>query len=265
MTYQDLIQTYKQGANNLIQLHKLLSKQLIKMKVIESDGTINGDIPSFTQLIHSINRNNIRAIYNIETPNQPIEIIPFQSELDIENYFKFYTKNEQNNIHVNKSLTSYNLFLAERLQYYRDYLIYHLTNMGVDPYHINETHSLEDLILLLNEIEVKKGTYIKWLDEDLHTNINNILNIQIFDDKNNDRIFYGTIKLYERSNCIGEYDITDDITYTPPIQGLHTYTIEYVNNNLYDSSTITKTIDVKYASQREGFQYIPNLQLQNDE
>lgn len=243
MNAERLLNTYIETTNNIQQLSQILKKKIINLEIVDDISELE---KNFTTLIHYISTENIQNVYDTNIVND-IPLFPS---------FTKYT-----------TLTSFNIQLAQVLIYYRDYLIYQLERMGVNPVLINETHNLYDLILLLDKIKIRYKIYITWEDDLLHTNINNTLNIQIYEQRNNNRILQGQIEIWENDHKYATYDLAqDDLQLRINTQGIHQYTIKYLENNQYCSATLTKDIQVDYGNPYGHTSFLLEAELdQNDD
>ena len=245
MTAADVVNEYIAIINKLEELRLLLKKKLIQLKAIDSSGLIDGENVTFPKLLTKVNPTNINSITNKQLPNQPVDLTDdFVTDFKINGSF-----NSQ------YSIENFNSLLIDKFNFYREYLMYQLENMGVSKNEINQAITIKNLILLLDKVDkIKTIDNITCDDTTIYINQNNILDVYIYDETGIE-VKKGTLEIYENGTCIYSGNIGEEVIITPTTIGEHTYNFKYVNKDKNTNTTINKyitselfsiTIDVIY-------------------
>ena len=140
MTAADVVNEYIAIINKLEELRLLLKKKLIQLKAIDSSGLIDGENVTFPKLLTKVNPTDINSITNKQLPNQPVDLTDdFVTDFKINGSF-----NSQ------YSIEDFNSLLIDKFNFYREYLMYQLENMGVSKNEINQAITIKNLILPLD-------------------------------------------------------------------------------------------------------------------
>ena len=257
MTAADVVNEYIAIINKLEELRLLLKKKLIQLKAIDSSGLIDGENVTFPKLLTKVNPTDINSITNKQLPNQPVDLTDdFVTDFKINGSF-----NSQ------YSIEDFNSLLIDKFNFYREYLMYQLENMGVSKNEINQAITIKNLILLLDKVDkIKTIDNITCDDTTIYINQNNILNVYIYDETGIE-VKKGTLEIYENGTCIYSGNIGEEVIITPTTIGEHTYNFKYVNKDKNTNTTINKyitselfsiTIDVIYPP-LEGFFTLQNI------
>lgn len=257
MTAADVVNEYIAIINKLEELRLLLKKKLIQLKAIDSSGLIDGENVTFPKLLTKVNPTDINSITNKQLPNQPVDLTDdFVTDFKINGSF-----NSQ------YSIEDFNSLLIDKFNFYREYLMYQLENMGVSKNEINQAITIKNLILLLDKVDkIKTIDNITCDDTIIYINQNNILNVYIYDETGIE-VEKGTLEIYENGTCIYSENIGKEVIITPTTIGEHTYNFKYVNKDKNTNTTINKyitselfsiTIDVIYPP-LEGFFTLQNI------
>lgn len=245
MTVADVVNEYIAIINKLEELRLLLKKKLIQLKAIDSSGLIDGENVTLPKLLTKVNPTDINSITNKQLPNQPVDLTDdFVTDFKINGSF-----NSQ------YSIEDFNSLLIDKFNFYREYLMYQLENMGVSKNEINQAITIKNLILLLDKVDkIKTIDNITCDDTTIYINQNNILDIYIYDETGIE-VEKGTLEIYENGTCIYSENIGEEVIITPTTIGEHTYNFKYVNKDKNTNTTINKyitselfsiTIDVIY-------------------
>lgn len=245
MTVADVVNEYIAIINKLEELRLLLKKKLIQLKAIDSSGLIDGENVTFPKLLTKVNPTDINSITNKQLPNQPVDLTDdFVTDFKINGSF-----NSQ------YSIEDFNSLLIDKFNFYREYLMYQLENMGVSKNEINQAITIKNLILLLDKVDkIKTIDNITCDDTTIYINQNNILDVYIYDETGIE-VEKGTLEIYENGTCIYSENIGEEVIITPTTIGEHTYNFKYVNKDKNTNTTINKyitselfsiTIDVIY-------------------
>lgn len=245
MTATDVVNEYIAIINKLEELRLLLKKKLIQLKAIDSSGLIDGENVTFPKLLTKVNPTDINSITNKQLPNQPVDLTDdFVTDFKINGSF-----NSQ------YSIEDFNSLLIDKFNFYREYLMYQLENMGVSKNEINQAITIKNLILLLDKVDkIKTIDNITCDDTTIYINQNNILDVYIYDETGIE-VEKGTLEIYENGTCIYSENIGKEVIITPTTIGEHTYNFKYVNKDKNTNTTISKyitselfsiTIDVIY-------------------
>ena len=257
MTATDVVNEYIAIINKLEELRLLLKKKLIQLKAIDSSGLIDGENVTFPKLLTKVNPTDINSVTNKQLPNQPVDLTDdFVTDFKINGSF-----NSQ------YSIEDFNSLLIDKFNFYREYLMYQLENMGVSKNEINQAITIKNLILLLDKVDkIKTIDNITCDDTTIYINQNNILNVYIYDETGIE-VKKGTLEIYENGTCIYSKNIGEEVIITPTTIGEHTYNFKYVNKDKNTNTTINKyitselfsiTIDVIYPP-LEGFFTLQNI------
>ena len=257
MTAADVVNEYIAIINKLEELRLLLKKKLIQLKAIDSSGLIDGENVTFPKLLTKVNPTDINSITNKQLPNQPVDLTDdFVTDFKINGSF-----NSQ------YSIEDFNSLLIDKFNFYREYLMYQLENMGVSKNEINQAITIKNLILLLDKVDkIKTIDNITCDDTTIYINQNNILDVYIYDETGIE-VKKGTLEIYENGTCIYSKNIGEEVIITPTTIGEHTYNFKYVNKDKNTNTTINKyitselfsiTIDVIYPP-LEGFFTLQNI------
>ena len=257
MTATDVVNEYIAIINKLEELRLLLKKKLIQLKAIDSSGLIDGENVTFPKLLTKVNPTDINSVTNKQLPNQPVDLTDdFVTDFKINGSF-----NSQ------YSIEDFNSLLIDKFNFYREYLMYQLENMGVSKNEINQAITIKNLILLLNKVDkIKTIDNITCDDTTIYINQNNILDVYIYDETGIE-VKKGTLEIYENGTCIYSKNIEEEVIITPTTIGEHTYNFKYVNKDKNTNTTINKyitselfsiTIDVIYPP-LEGFFTLQNI------
>lgn len=252
MTVADVVNEYIAIINKLEELRLLLKKKLIQLKAIDSSGLIDGKNVTFPKLLTKVNPTDINSITNKQLPNQPVDLTDdFVTDFKINGSF-----NSQ------YSIEDFNSLLIDKFNFYREYLMYQLENMGVSKNEINQAITIKNLILLLDKVDkIKTIDNITCDDTTIYINQNNILNVYIYDETGIE-VKKGTLEIYENGTCIYSENIEEEVIITPTTIGEHTYNFKYVNKDKNTNTTINKyitselfsiTIDVIYPPLEGSF------------
>ncbi len=256
MTATDVVNEYVAIINKLEELRLLLKKKLIQLKVIDSSGLIDGENVTFPKLLTKVNPTDIGSIINKQLPNQPVDLTD-----DFVTDFKI-----NGSLNSQYSIEDFNSLLIDKFNFYREYLMYQLENMGVNKNEINQAITIKNLILLLNKIDkIKTIDNIVCEDEIIYINQNNVLNVYIYDETDIE-VEIGTLEIYENGICIYSENIGEEIIITPTTIGEHTYNFKYVNKNKDTNITIDKYITSELFSITINVTYPPlegSFTLQN--
>lgn len=211
------IEQYKKIVHKLNEIRELLREKLIQLKAIPDDDSY----PSLNTLMTKVNPEDIDSIINKQLPNIPIDTTEhFSSVQDIHNYL----------YNSNTALSQANLLLIRKFLFYREYLKYQLSNMGISEYDIKNSYSIKDLIRLLDQIEKIKDTKIECESIVLYVNFENYIDISVLDETNI-LVDTGILEIYDGNTKIKSYDLTknEDITLVPTSLGTKEYTFRYIN------------------------------------
>lgn len=252
MTATDVVNEYIAIINKLEELRLLLKKKLIQLKAIDSSGLIDGENVTFPKLLIKVNPTDINSITNKQLPNQPVDLTDdFVTDFKINGSF-----NSQ------YSIEDFNSLLIDKFNFYREYLMYQLENMGVSKNEINQAITIKNLILLLDKVDkIKTIDNIACDDTTIYINQNNILDVYIYDETGIE-VKKGTLEIYENGTCIYSENIGKEVIITPTTIGEHTYNFKYVNKDKNTNTTINKyitselfsiTIDVIYPPLEGSF------------
>lgn len=245
MTAADVVNEYIAIINKLEELRLLLKNKLIQLKAIDSSGLIDGENVTLPKLLTKVNPTDINSITNKQLPNQPVNLTDdFVTDFKINGSF-----NSQ------YSIEDFNSLLIDKFNFYREYLMYQLENMGVSKNEINQAITIKNLILLLDKVDkIKTIDNITCDDTTIYINQNNILDVYIYDETGIE-VKKGTLEIYENGTCIYSENIGEEVIITPTTIGQHTYNFKYVNKDKNTNTTINKyitselfsiTIDVIY-------------------
>ena len=257
MTAADVVNEYIAIINKLEELRLLLKKKLIQLKAIDSSGLIDGENVTFPKLLTKVNPTDINSVTNKQLLNQPVDLTDdFVTDFKINGSF-----NSQ------YSIEDFNSLLIDKFNFYREYLMYQLENMGVSKNEINQAITIKNLILLLDKVDkIKTIDNITCDDTTIYINQNNILDVYIYDETGIE-VKKGTLEIYENGTCIYSKNIEEEVIITPTTIGEHTYNFKYVNKDKNTNTTINKyitselfsiTIDVIYPP-LEGFFTLQNI------
>ena len=245
MTAADVVNEYIAIIDKLEELRLLLKKKLIQLKAIDSSGLIDGENVTFPKLLTKVNPTDINSITNKQLPNQPVDLTD-----DFVTDFKI-----NGSLNSQYSIEDFNSLLIDKFNFYREYLMYQLENMGVSKNEINQAITIKNLILLLDKVDkIKTIDNITCDDTTIYINQNNILNVYIYDETGIE-VKKGTLEIYENGTCIYSGNIGEEVIITPTTIGEHTYNFKYVNKDKNTNTTINKyitselfsiTIDVIY-------------------
>ena len=252
MTAADVVNEYVAIINKLEELRLLLKKKLIQLKAIDSSGLVDGENVTFPKLLTKVNPTDIGSIINKQLPNQPVDLTDdFVADFKVNGSF-----NSQ------YSIEDFNSLLIDKFNFYREYLMYQLENMGVSKSEINKAITIKNLILLLDKVgKIKTIDNITCDDTTIYINQNNILDVYIYDETNIE-VEEGTLEIYENGTCIYSENIGEEVIITPTTIGEHTYNFKYVNKDKNTNATINKyitselfpiTINVIYPSLEGSF------------
>lgn len=252
MTAANVVNEYVAIINKLEELRLLLKKKLIQLKAIDSSGLIDGENVTFPKLLTKVNPTDIGSAINKQLPNQPVDLTDdFVTDFKINGSF-----NSQ------YSIEDFNSLLIDKFNFYREYLMYQLENMGVSKNEINQAITIKNLILLLDKVDkIKTINNITCDDTTIYVNQNNILEIYIYDEIGTE-VKKGTLEIYENGTCIYSENIGEEVIITPTTIGEHTYNFKYVNKDKNTNTTIDKyitselfpiTIDVIYPPLEGSF------------
>lgn len=252
MTVADVVNEYIAIINKLEELRLLLKKKLIQLKAIDSSGLIDGENVTLPKLLTKVNPTDINSITNKQLPNQPVDLTDdFVTDFKINGSF-----NSQ------YSIEDFNSLLIDKFNFYREYLMYQLENMGVSKNEINQAITIKNLILLLDKVDkIKTIDNITCDDTTIYINQNNILDVYIYDETGIE-VEKGTLEIYENGTCIYSENIGEEVIITPTTIGEHTYNFKYVNKDKNTNTTINKyitselfsiTIDVIYPPLEGSF------------
>ena len=252
MTATDVVNEYIAIINKLEELRLLLKKKLIQLKAIDSSGLIDGENVTLPKLLTKVNPTDINSITNKQLPNQPVDLTDdFVTDFKINGSF-----NSQ------YSIEDFNSLLIDKFNFYREYLMYQLENMGVSKNEINQAITIKNLILLLDKVDkIKTIDNIACDDTTIYINQNNILDVYIYDETGIE-VKKGTLEIYENGTCIYSENIGKEVIITPTTIGEHTYNFKYVNKGKNTNTTINKyitselfsiTIDVIYPPLEGSF------------
>ena len=252
MTATDVVNEYIAIINKLEELRLLLKKKLIQLKAIDSSGLIDGENVTFPKLLIKVNPTDINSITNKQLPNQPVDLTD-----DFVTHFKI-----NGSFNSQYSIEDFNSLLIDKFNFYREYLMYQLENMGVSKNEINQAITIKNLILLLDKVDkIKTIDNIACDDTTIYINQNNILDVYIYDETGIE-VKKGTLEIYENGTCIYSENIGKEVIITPTTIGEHTYNFKYVNKDKNTNTTINKyitselfsiTIDVIYPPLEGSF------------
>lgn len=259
MSSTDVVNEYIAIINKLEELRLLLKDKLTQLKVIDNDDLLAANM-TFPKLLTKVNPTDINSVINKQLPNFPID-----RTTDFVTDFKINGEYNQQ-----YSIEAFNSLLIDKLNFYRNYLMYQLENMGIDKNEINQAITIKNLILLLDKIEkIKTIDNIILNETTLFVNQNNTLNVSILDETN-EEVEVGTLEIYDNNICIYKKNIGEEVVITPTIVGQHTYTFRYTNiltneNNeeiaikkYKTSDFFTVTFDIIYPS-LQGFFTLQNI------
>ena len=252
MTAADVVNEYVAIINKLEELRLLLKKKLIQLKAIDSSGLIDGENVTFPKLLTKVNPTDIGSITNKQLPNQPVDLTD-----DFVTDFKI-----NGSLNSQYSIEDFNSLLIDKFNFYREYLMYQLENMGVSKNEINQAITIKNLILLLDKVDkIKTINNITCDDTTIYINQNNILDVYIYDETGIE-VEEGTLEIYENGTCIYSENIGEEVIITPTTIGEHIYNFKYVNKDKNTNATINKyitselfpiTIDVVYPPLEGSF------------
>lgn len=252
MTAADVVNEYIAIINKLEELRLLLKNKLIQLKAIDSSGLIDGEDVTLPKLLTKVNPTDINSITNKQLPNQPVDLTD-----DFVTDFKI-----NGSLNSQYSIEDFNSLLIDKFNFYREYLMYQLENMGVSKNEINQTITIKNLILLLDKVDkIKTIDNITCDDTTIYINQNNILDVYIYDETGIE-VKKGTLEIYENGTCIYSENIGKEVIITPTTIGEHTYNFKYVNKDKNTNTTINKyiiselfsiTIDVIYPPLEGSF------------